>query len=291
MALAAVLPDGAEIICADSMQVYRGMDIGTAKPTLADRARVPHHCLDVADPHHEGFSVQSWRAAAEQAISQVQARGAWPIIVGGTNLYVKALGEGLFEGPPANAALRASLDSVPTDELHRRLVAVDPVAAERIHPNDRRRLTRALEVHAATGEPISKLQAQWGDAGLRLPDGWQLLGVEPTPTETNRRVRERTEQMMADGFLREVEKLRAVGPLHEQPAAALGYRELLSHIAGQCTLPEAVENIRIHTRQLAKQQRTWLRRFRTTPASIWLESVADPAGTAAALTEQFCGRI
>ncbi len=291
MALADRLPQGAEIICADSMQLYRGMDIGTAKPTAADRAHIPHHCLDLADPHREGFTVQSWRALAELAIAQVQQRGGWPIIVGGTNLYVKALGEGLFVGPPADIELRASLAAVAANELHRRLAAVDPQAAERIHPNDRRRLTRALEVNHATGEPISRLQAQWGESGLRLPEGWRLIGVEPTPTETNRRVRERTDQMMAEGFLREVERLHAVGPLHPQPAAALGYRELLAHIAGQCTLPAAVESIRIHTRQLAKQQRTWLRRFRTAPGSIWLEGAAEPSAAATNLCTEICGSI
>ncbi len=136
---------GGELVSADSMQVYRGMDIGTAKPTAEERAEIPHHAIDLVDASEEGFTVARWLAVDDAAVEDILARGRTPIVVGGTNLYIRAFLEGLDEAPAADAAFRAALDAVPSDELHARLAAQDPMAAARLHPNDRRRVTRALE--------------------------------------------------------------------------------------------------------------------------------------------------
>lgn len=161
LAMARAAGPAVELVSADSMQVYRGMDIGTAKPTTSERSEVIHHGLDLVDPTHDGFTVEDWLGHAHAALAAIHARGGVAIVVGGTNLYAKALIEGLFDGPPADPALREELGTWELDALRSELVRIDPVAAERIHRNDRRRTIRAIEVHRATGTPISVLQAQW----------------------------------------------------------------------------------------------------------------------------------
>jgi tRNA dimethylallyltransferase len=279
--LALRIPGGGECVSADSMQVYRGMDIGTAKPSAEERRGVPHHMMDVADPHGGAFTVADWLDGAREAIVAVHARGRHAIVVGGTNLYVKALVEGMFEGPPGDPEVRAQLEALPTEILRRDLEYHDPIAASRIHPNDRRRTVRALEVWQLTGRRISDLQRQWGDAPRALPDGMHLVGLEWPVELLNERINRRVHAMVAEGLEQEVMRLIAAGPLNRQAIEAVGYREVLRHFAHELSIEEAEEEIKVRTRQYARQQRTWLRRFKAIPGAIWVDgarvSTADAA--------------
>lgn len=282
----------AEVVTADSMQVYRGMDIGTAKPTMTERQGIPHHLLDIVEPT-DSFSVDQWLKLAEATIADVRARGGIPVVVGGTNLYVKALLEGLFDGPAADAALRAELAAMDPHARRAELERVDPAAAERIHFNDDRRTIRALEVHRLTGTPISSHQKQWEQAGVR--EDALVIGLEwPTPA-INLRINARVKQMVAAGLVEEVQGLLAAGRLGVQAREALGYKQLVGAIetgtAG--AIDDAVEQIKIETRRLAKNQRTWLKRFRGIrgasgmPASVWVEMTErDAAEVAQVLVSQ-----
>jgi tRNA dimethylallyltransferase len=194
------------------------------------------------------------------------------IVVGGTNLYAKALIEGLFDGPPADPALREELGTWELDALRSELVRIDPVAAERIHRNDRRRTIRAIEVHRATGTPISVLQAQWRDRPAALPAGWSLVGLSMGVEANNRRINARVRGMRAMGLVDEVRSLLGAGGFGAQAATAVGYRELIAHLHGAGSEDDAFEAIKIATRQLAKQQRTWLKRFADTPGSTWIDA-------------------
>lgn len=268
--LAERLPGGGECISADSMQVYRGMDIGTAKPTMPERRGIPHHGLDLVDPSDDGFTVDRWRSHAEAAIAAARARGRWPIVVGGTNLYVQALLFGLFAGPEADPALRAALEGATLEALRARLLAVDPDAADRIHPADRRRTVRALEVHAATGRPISHLQREWMSAPRTDAI---VVGLEWPAEAINPRINARVRGMFESGLVDEVRGLRSrPGGLGRQARSALGYRQVLAALDGSISMDEAIESTKIETRRFAKQQRTWLRRFRVLPRSWWLQA-------------------
>lgn len=267
---------GAECISADSMQVYQGMDIGTATPTADEQATFPHHLLNVANPHESGFTVYEWLRRTEEAIDAIRARGAVPIVVGGTNLYIRALLEGVTQGTPVEHSLRAELEALETDALRQELLQVDPVAAERIHTNDRRRTIRALEVFRTTGTPLSQQQQQWSDDTI-APRSDAILICMDWPTEPlNRRINARVKTMMEEGFLDEVRALLAHGPLGEQAAEAVGYRELTAHLAGTLSLEDAIEQIKIRSRRLAKQQRTWMRRFRAIPGALTLTCGPEP---------------
>jgi tRNA dimethylallyltransferase len=272
LAMARAAGPAAELVSADSMQVYRGMDIGTAKPTTSERSEVIHHGLDLVDPTHDGFTVEDWLAHAHAALAAIHARGGVAIVVGGTNLYAKALIEGLFDGPPADPALREELGTWELDALRSELVRIDPVAAERIHRNDRRRTIRAIEVHRATGTPISVLQAQWRDRPAALPAGWSLVGLSMGVEANNRRINARVRGMRAMGLVDEVRSLLGAGGFGAQAATAVGYRELIAHLHGAGSEDDAFEAIKIATRQLAKQQRTWLKRFADTPGSTWIDA-------------------
>ena len=283
LAVAVARQVGGEIVSADSMKVYRGMDVGTAKASAEERRAVPHHLIDVADPG-ETFSTARWLDLAEAAVADVAGRGRVPIVSGGTALYLKALLEGLFEGPAADAALRdrlkAEAKSHGTLALHARLVEVDAAAASRIHPNDLRRIIRALEVWELTGSPISELQTQWGsDRPQYRP---LLVAIRRSGADLDRRIAERVGRMAKAGLLDEVRRLaeRPEG-LAMGPGQAVGYAEVLDHLAGRLTWQETLDAIALHTRQFAKRQRTWLRRFR---GLVWLDAPAEaPADRVAAL--------
>jgi len=274
LALAVARQVGGEIVSADSMKVYRGMDVGTAKPSAEERRAVPHHLIDVADPG-ETFSTARWLALAEAAVADAAGRGRVPIVSGGTALYLKALLEGLFKGPGADADLRdrlkAEAQSHGTPALHARLARVDPAAAGRIHPNDLRRIVRALEVWERTGSPISDLQTQWGrDRPCYRP---LLVAIRRAAADLDRRIAERVARMVKAGLLDEVRRLAARPEgLAMGPRQAVGYAEVLDHLAGRLTWAEALEAIALHTRQFAKRQRTWLRRFH---GLQWLDAEAD----------------
>jgi tRNA dimethylallyltransferase len=261
------------------MLVYRGLDVGTAKPTREERRDVAHHLIDVVEPT-ESFSVKQWLTLAERAIAEIRSRAAWPIVVGGTHLYVKALLDGLFEGPGADEALRARLTAMSPAELRAMLEAKDPAAAARLHPNDLRRTVRALEVLELTGVPMSEHQKQWDAA--RGPSEFTLVGLEWPVEAINRRINARVRLMMERGLLEEVRRLRGEGAFEaevgqmNQAREAVGYKQLLAHLEGRCALDEAVERIKIDTRRLGKAQRTWLRRLRTTPKSVWIDAAEVP---------------
>lgn len=259
-----------ECICADSMQVYRGMDIGTAKPTAAEQTAAPHHLLDIADPDDDSFSVDRWLELAEEAITDIRSRGRWPIVVGGTNLYIQALLFGLFDGPEPNPELRERLQAMPLDELRPWLERIDPDAAARIHANDRKRTIRAIEVYETTGRPISAQQTQW--APERVRNDVIIIGLEYPAEAINRRINARVKAMIDAGLVEEVRLLHEGGRLGRQAAEALGYKQIIDHFEGRCTLDEAVEEVKIRTRRFAKQQRTWLRRFRVVADSVWLDA-------------------
>jgi tRNA dimethylallyltransferase len=265
-----------ECISADSMQVYRGMDIGTAKPSVAERRGVPHHLLDIADPSEDGFTVDDWLERATEAIAAIRGRGRTPIVVGGTNLYVRALLEGLFEGPEPDPALRAALDATPIEVLRAELLGCDPQAASRIHANDRRRTIRAIEVFRLSGRPLSAWQTQWSeDLRSRVrPDAF-LVGLDWPVEAINRRMNARVRQMFEGGLLDEVDRLALRG-FGRQAREAVGYEEALAFREGRCTLEEAIERTKIRTRRYGKQQRTWLRRFRGIPNALWLDATAIP---------------
>lgn len=277
--LAERLPGGGECICCDSMQVYRGMDIGTAKPTAHERSRAVHHLLDIADPSRDDFSVDRWLQLAEGTIDDVRTRERWPIVVGGTNLYVQALLFGLFDGPAADPERRAELQTAEQEELRAHLERADPEAASRIHPNDRKRTIRAIEVFEATGTPISALQSQW--EASRPRDDIAIIGLDYGVDAINRRINARVKRMMAQGLLEEVRRLDAAGQLGPQASEALGYKQLVEHLRGGCSLVEAVEQIKIRTRRYAKQQRSWLRRFRPFEPALWIDAASsEPQDTA-----------
>lgn len=290
MAFARAWGDRAEIVCADSMQVYSGMDIGTAKPTRDERREVPHHAIDLVPPQQDGFTVEDWLTAATKSIAGIHARGHAAIVVGGTNLYAKALLEGLFDGPPADPSLREALGAWPLEQLRAELERIDAPAALRIHRNDRRRTLRAIEVFRATGTPISVLQQQWRDRPQELPRGWSLVGLTMEAEANNRRINARVRAMRTAGLLDEVRSIVSCGGFGTQAGAAVGYAQLLRHLHGECSEDDAFEQVKIATRQLAKQQRTWLKRFASTPESTWIDAGdgLDAARTAE-LTKRFCG--
>ena len=277
----------AEIVTADAFQVYRGMDIGTAKPTADERRGIPHHLIDLVEPT-EPFTVNDWLTRAEAAIADLRARGITPIVVGGTHFYIKALVEGLFEGPAADPALRAQLTAMDPAERRAELQRADPEAAARIHANDTRRTVRALEVFRLTGKPISAHQQQW-DAGAPRPDA--LLVTLNWPTDAlNRRINARVKQMMDLGLLDEVRTLLQRNALGPQAREALGYKQVIPLAAAvnwppsPGPLEEAVERIKIETRRFGKNQRTWLKRLSTLPGTVPIDAAeTPPAAIAVAL--------
>jgi tRNA dimethylallyltransferase len=266
LALALAERCAVEIISVDSALVYRGMDIGTAKPDAASLARVAHHLIDIRDPA-ETYSAAEFRADALSLIEQIQQRGRLPLLVGGTLLYFRALEFGLAPMPSANAPLRqhlaTELSQLGAAALHRRLAEVDPLAAARIHPNDPQRLLRALEVFELSGRPLSELQAQ-SQTLPALPFQPIRLVQAPYPREALReRIEQRFLQMLEQGFEAEVRSLWARGDLQpDMPSMrAVGYRQMLMYLRGEIDRPRMIELAVTATRQLAKRQMTWLRGY------------------------------
>jgi tRNA dimethylallyltransferase len=257
-----------EIVSADSMQVYRGLDIGTAKPTPAERAAVPHHLLDVAEVG-EVFDVKRFVTLAEAAIAGIHARGKTALVVGGTGLYVRGLRQGLFDGPGRDPVLRDRLEKLSTTELFAELAEADPETAASIDPHNPRRLVRALEVWHTTGQSIRDLQKEW-NGQVAGP----IFGILRDRADLVARINRRVAEQMAASWLEEARRLKS-------DTAAMGYRELRSGLP----LPAAVERIKIETRQLAKRQMTW---FRREPGLIWLAVAADelPRRTAERILEE-----
>jgi len=263
-----------ELVSADSMQVYRGMDVGTAKPTAAEQAEVTHHLLDLADPS-EDFNVTRFQAAAAEAIAGIEDRGHRALVVGGTGLYVQAVVDGLSM-PGEWPELKAQLEREPVADLHRRLVAVDPLAASRIEPGNGRRLVRALEVTLGSGRPFSSFGP--GLAAYPPTTRFRLAGVWLPRPVLAERIAARYRAQLESGFLDEVRRLQA--QMSRTARQALGYRELLAHLAGACTLDEAVAAATGRTRQFARRQRAW---FRRDPRITWLGARDNPVDLLPAL--------
>ena len=268
---------GAEVVALDSMTVYRGMDVGTAKPSAGERARVPHHALDLVDPP-ERFDATRYLAEAEHAVAGIHARGGRALFVGGTAFYLKALVYGLFEGPPVDPEVRAALQARARAEgspaLHAELARIDPAAAARLHPNDEKRVLRGLEVWEQTGRPLSAWQAEWGWDGARVAGRPRtIVGLTRRAEDLEDRIRRRTRRMLEEGWIDEVKRIRdgvGFGPTSIQ---ALGYREVLALVDGEATREETEALIALRTRQFARRQRTWFRRFEE---ACWVD--VDEAG-------------
>jgi tRNA dimethylallyltransferase len=265
---------GGEIVSADSMKVYREMDIGTAKPSDEQRRAVPHHLLDAADPG-ETFSAALWSRLAEAALDDIRRRGRVAIVSGGTPLYLKALLEGMFEGPAADTTVRDRLkveaESCGAPALHVRLAQVDPAAAARIHPNDLRRIVRGLEIWELTGKAISELQKQWGTPQPH----WRprVAAIRRDRQDLTGRIEQRVRRMLDAGLVDETERLAArPGGLAHGPRQALGYAEVLEMLDGKLSRDQLAPAIVAHTRQFARRQMTWLARF---PDVAWLETAPD----------------
>lgn len=250
-----------EIVSVDSAQVYRGMDIGTAKPSAAERALVPHHLIDLRDPS-EPYSTADFVRDATSAIEQIRARGRLPLVVGGTMLYAKALREGLSALPSADREVRARIEArareIGWPGLHAELARVDPTAAARLPPNDSQRIQRALEVFELTGVPLSQLQANPQRPLLALAT---IALIPPDRKELHRRIERRFDAMLANGFLDEVRALMARGDLNpDLPSMrSVGYRQVWQHLSQATPFAEFRSAAIAATRQLAKRQITWLR--------------------------------
>ena len=279
MSLSRLLPRPAEIVAVDSMTLYRGMDVGTAKPTAEDAAEVPHHLVDVLDPH-ETFSVAEYVVAASAAADDILGRGRVPLFVGGGGLYLRALLRGLFDGPPADEEVRRRIEARgDAAALHATLRRFDPAAAAAIEPNDRRRTVRALEVLELTGRTISSYRAE-GE-----PDrvAGRVFWLDRGRAELHERINRRTDRMLAGGWLAEAAALAGRTPPPSRTARrALGYAELMEVAGGRADLAAAADRIKARTRQFAKRQCTW---FRNLPECV---RVAVPAGESAAET---AGRV
>ena len=269
-----------EIVTVDSMQVYRGMDIGTAKPTAAERAAVPHHLLDLVDPDAE-FSVAEFARAAEDVLDDVEARGASALLVGGTALYLQAVVDRL-QVPGRYPEVLAELEADPdTEALHRRLTELDPLAASRMEPTNRRRVLRALEVTLGSGRPFST----WGPGLGEFPDTpYVLCGIRLPRDVLAERIEHRYQAQLEAGFVEEVRRLTDRFELSRTARQALGYAELLEHLDGRCTLAEAVDRAVVRTRQFAVRQIRW---FRRDPRLTWFDHDGDPHHLALALDRRW----
>jgi tRNA dimethylallyltransferase len=272
---------GGEIVNADSMQVYIGMDIGTAKPTATDRRRATFHLLDIVHPD-DPYSVSEWKRQAEEAVAAITARGHLPILCGGTGLYIRAfVDDWSLAATPADPHIRGKLQALAEQlgsaALHAQLACSDPVTAARLHPNDTIRIIRALEVKLVTGTPISEFQDQ-DRRGRRTRHVMQFGLTMPRP-ELYARIDRRVEQMMAQGLESEVETLLARGFSPELPAMrSLGYKEMCAHLRGGIDRQTTSETIKLNTRRFSKRQQTW---FRADPRIGWIDVTAITSATAA----------
>ena len=277
----------AELVSIDSMQVYAGMNVGTAKPTLAEQAAVPHHLIDLVDPS-EVFTVAAFQRSAKKVITDICARGAVPILVGGTGLYLRSVIDDL-DIPPQFPDTRSVLDAelaagTSIETMYERLVELDPTAAERMEPNNERRILRALEVVLGSG----RLFSSFGPGLETYPaTPFVQVAIRWPRNELDQRIERRYADQMAAGFLDEVRWLRKTGPSHTA-AQALGYRELLAHLDGETTLDDALELAITRTRQFARRQERW---FRRDPRIVWLDAPVDPADAMVVWDQALAGSV
>ncbi len=277
----------AEIISLDSMALYRGMDVGTAKPTARERARVPHHLIDIIDPSEE-YSVAQYVDAARQVVREITSRGRTPLFVGGTPLYLKALLRGIFKGPPADWPLRQRLHELAEQEgdqaLHARLAQIDPASAARLHAADHRRVIRAIEVFEKTGRSMSQWQQQFDRA--RPAEACRVFALILPRDELVRRIDLRVDAMFASGWVDEVRRLMAGHtPPGRTAGQAVGYREIFAHLRGERGLDETIELVKLRTRQFAKRQMTWLRSL-SECRFLFVSGEFEPADVAREIAEK-----
>ena len=254
---------GGEIISLDSMQIYKGMDIGTAKPSTDELAAVPHHLID-CHPLSEPSNVASFIDKAKEIENEISSRDVSPIFVGGTAMYIKALVDGLFEGPKSSPEIREELIAIADEKgsafLHSELLSpIDTITAKKLHPNDLHRIIRAIEVYKLTGIPISEQQTQWEQKNKATE--YRLVGLSIPRELLYKRIEDRVDKMIRNGLVNEVLKLKSLGIEKNNTAAqAIGYKELLAHLNGEYSLDRAVELIKRNTRRFAKHQLTWFRK-------------------------------
>ena len=273
VALALAEKIGGEIITVDSMQVYRGLDIGTAKPTAAERARVPHHLIDVCDLH-EAFDAAQFIRLAQKAVEVIQSRGHTPIFCGGTGLYFKAFLDGLGEAPPADEKLRAELEAAPFAALLAELRERDPAAYEKIDKQNPRRVIRAVEVIRLTGKKFSEQRAEWTTQNSKSKTQ-NYFCFTRSAEDLHRRINARVDEMFRRGLVAETEQLLKRGLAENKFAMqAIGYRQVVEHLRGERDLAATIELVKIRTRQFAKRQLTWFRRHGNCE---WIE--LPPGGT------------
>lgn len=261
---------GAEIISVDSMAIYREMDIGTAKPTLEQRKQVVHHLVDFLEPN-EAFSVAQYRERALALVEQLRAQGKRALFVGGTPLYLKAMLRGIFEGPPADWEFRNQIDKEVAEHgveaLHERLKLIDPLTAHKLHPHDKRRLIRALEVHHVTGQPISHLQLEFDEPIKHATR--PVFALHWDRPLLHARIDERVDRMFEEGLIAEVQQLLAKhGELGHTAQQAVGYREVIEHLNGLRELKATIDSVKARTRQFARRQETW---FRSLEECRWVQ--------------------
>lgn len=277
---------GAEIVSLDSMAIYRGMDVGTAKPSPADRQRVPHHLLDIVDPNVE-FSLSEYLRAAHAAVREIQARNRQVLFVGGTPLYLKALLRGLYPGPPADWEFRRQIEEEVqlhgVEALHQRLELVDPLSAARLHPHDKRRIIRALEVYRITGQPLSHRQTQFEEG--TPADRCKVFVLSWPRPDLHVRIDARVDRMFTSGLVEEVGRLlEQYHQLSRTALQAVGYREVIEHLRGERGLPATVELVKARTRQFARRQDTWFRSLQEC-RTVEQTDASEPAETAARMVQ------
>lgn len=280
---------GGEIIVVDSMQVYRGLDIGTAKPSTADRARVPHHLIDVVEIT-EQFDAARFVELARKAVAEIQARGCVPILCGGTGLYFKAFLAGLGEAPPPDPKLRAELESTPLPELLRELAERDPTLYEKIDRNNPRRVIRAVEVIRLTGKPFSAQRADWQSAIRNLEFAIRFFGLRRATADLQARIDARVDAMFRAGLVEETRVLLERGLVENKTAMqAIGYRQVVEYLRGKRSLADTIQLVKIRTRQFAKRQMTW---FKHQLNLEWLTLAPDePASTTASRLIKSVGAV
>ena len=266
-----------EIISVDSMQVYRGLEIGTAKPDAADRARVPHHLLDVAELS-ESFDAAKFAAQAHQVVIEIRSRGRTPVLCGGTGLYFRAYLDGLGDAPAADAALRSQLEQTPVEILLEELKSRDPAAYEKIDRKNPRRVVRAVEIIRITGKPVSAQRAEWSAQPSASARHFFCLN---RPTDDLReRIDRRVDEMFQKGLVEETRGLLDKGLAKNKTAMqALGYRQVVEHLRGERSLPETIELVKTKTRHFARRQLTW---FRKQPGIQWVEVAGDESAQSVA---------
>lgn len=268
-----------ELVGADSVQVYRGFDIGSAKPQPEELGGVPHHLIDVVDPDAD-IDAMRYAKLADAAISDVIARGRVPIVVGGTGLWIRALLRGLVDLPPVDGSLRRELqqevDTLGAPGLHAKLMDIDPITADSVHPNDALRIVRALEVHAQTGRALGEIRQQHALGKPRYRSAFVVLDMERTSHDE--RITDRVHSMLARGWADEVRELRARWGDDVRAFGSVGYREVLAHVRGELPLDETQRLIRKSTRTYARRQRTW---FKSEPSVTW-RTDAETLSTGAA---------